>query len=414
MTPVPDLEDRDSGQMLGIPEVRRLVLGLVAQFQDGMIREGRLCRSHAIAAVSAGLDASAVDALAVDEATLGLDSLATIELVTHLNLFFGLDATGVEDYLLIRRSLGEWVGLVEHHVSVLGPSLSITFETSGSTGRPKRIRQSRQALESEVDGLLEGPLKPSRVNRILCAVPVTHIYGFLWGVLLPKRLGLDAIDLPAGLPGAMLRKGRPGDLILATPFSWDRTSLCAGRFAPGVVGVTSGGPTTADTWHASEACGLSRMIEVYGSSETGGVGWRDEERRPFILMPDVERMAPEEAELRRPGAGVLDVQDHLDWVAPSEFRVRGRRDPVVQVAGTNVNLFDLRRLIEAEPGVSEAAVRLDGDRLKAFVVRTAEAAPDLEERLRRALSCLPAPARPERYRFGPALPRTATGKLADW
>ncbi|MFW5881140.1 MAG: hypothetical protein ACOCTP_01300, partial [Roseicyclus sp.] len=75
---MPDLEDRDSGQMLGIPEVRRLVLGLVAQFQDGMIREGRLCRSHAIAAVSAGLDASAVDALAVDEATLGLDSLATI------------------------------------------------------------------------------------------------------------------------------------------------------------------------------------------------------------------------------------------------------------------------------------------------------------------------------------------------
>jgi 4-coumarate--CoA ligase len=400
--------------MLGVPEIRRLVLGLVAEFQDGMIRDGRLSRATSVRAVSAGLDRAAVDALAVDEATLGLDSLATIELVTHLNVFFGLDQTGVEDYLLVRRSLGDWVELVAHHFSVLGASASITFETSGSTGRPKRIRQSRQALESEVAGLLSGPLQATEVKRVLCAVSVTHIYGFLWGLLLPKRLGVEAIDLTAGLPGPMLREARPGDLVLATPFSWDRTVQCQGRVATDVVGVTSGGPTTEETWRAGAACGLARMIEVYGSSETGGVGWRDQGQCPFSLMPDLIRSGAAREALDRPGAGPLRLQDHLDWVGETEFHVLGRRDPVVQVAGTNVNLADLRALIEAEADVLEAAVRLDGDRLKAFVAAGGDMAPDLEDRLRRRLACLPAPAQPQRYSFGPALPRTATGKLADW
>jgi 4-coumarate--CoA ligase len=408
------MEQRDSEPMLGIPEVRRLILGLIAEFQDGMLREGRLARAASIGAVAAGLGTDEVNGLAGDEATLGLDSLATIELVTRLNLFFGLDATGVEDYLLVRRSIGEWVELVAHHFSMVGEAPVITFETSGSTGTPKRIRQTREALSSEVDGIVSGALRETAVRRVLCAVPVTHIYGFLWGVMLPKRLGIDTVDLPPGLPGAMLRMAKPGDLVLATPFSWDRTADCATRLPRDVTGVTSGGPTTATTWAAGRACGLARMIEVYGSSETGGVGWRDREGQPFALMPDIEASAAGQHTLERAGAGILDVQDHLEWVGASEFRVCGRRDPVVQVAGINVNLFELRALIEAEPGVKEAAVRLDGDRLKAFVVPSGGATPDIEDRLRRSLSRLPAPARPERFGFGPEIPRSATGKLTDW
>jgi 4-coumarate--CoA ligase len=400
--------------MLGIPEIRRLILDLVAEFQDRMVRERRLSRAYCVGAVSADLDAAAVDALVVDEANLGLDSLATIELVTHLNVFFGLDQTGVEDYLLVRRRIGDWVALVDHHFSLVGPTACITFETSGSTGQPKRVRQTRKALDSEIDAIVSDVLVGTSINRVLSSVSLTHIYGFIWGALLPRRLGAEAISLPAGLPGAMMRKARPGDLILATPFSWDRTAQSSVRFPLDVVGVSSGGPTTTETWRAGQACGLARMIEVYGSSETGGVGWRDGPDRPFMLMSDIEALEAPLMGLERPGAGRLAIQDRLAWEGASEFFVQGRQDSVVQVAGTNVNLSELRALLEAEPGVVEAAVRLDGDRLKAFVVRADDACPDMEEHLRRSLSRLPAPAQPSRYRFGTELPRTVGGKLADW
>lgn len=400
--------------MLGVPEIRPLILDLVAGFQDRMLRDGRLSRSSCIGAVSAGLDAVAVDALVVDEATLGLDSLATIELVTHLTGFFGLDETGVEDYLLVRRSIGDWIALVDHHFALVGPSATITFETSGSTGAPKRVRQSREALESEVGAIVADVLRGRPVRRVVRAVSVKHIYGFIWGLLLPRTLGIDAIGLPVGLPGAMLREARPFDLILATPFAWDRTALSDVRFPADVTGVTSGGPTTPDTWRAGAQGGLARMIEVYGSSETGGVGWRDDPAQPFRLMTDLAKQETPPRGLRRAGGEALALQDHLDWEGDTTFHVRGRQDPVVQVAGTNVNLSELRALLEAEPWVLEAAVRLDGDRLKAFLATREDAPADREERLRRSLSRLPAPAQPDRYSFGPEVPRTAAGKLADW
>ena len=71
--------------------------------------------------------------------------------------------------------------------------------------------------------------------------------------------------------------------------------------------------------------------------------------------------------------------------------------------------------------MADAAVRPmrpeEGDRLKAFVVPAATATdPDeLSAELRRfSVATLPPAQRPGAYSFGPTLPRTELGKLADW
>lgn len=156
------------------------------------------------------------------------------------------------------------------------------------------------------------------------------------------------------------------------------------------------------------------MTEIYGASETGGVGWRTDQGEAFALCSD---LTLQEGALHRPGVeGPLPLQDTLDWPAPGRFRVKGRKDKQVQVGGVNVSLTSVREALLAMPGVQDAAVRLAEDRLKAFIV---PAAPGIEESgleadLRTGLTHLPAPARPARYAFGDALPRTATGKLCDW
>ena len=50
-----------------------------------------------------------------------------------------------------------------------------------------------------------------------------------------------------------------------------------------VTGVTSTGPIAAATITALRQRGLARMVEVYGSSETGGVAWRDNPADPLQL-----------------------------------------------------------------------------------------------------------------------------------
>jgi 4-coumarate--CoA ligase (photoactive yellow protein activation family) len=405
--------------MLGAPEVRRVLVSMIAAFQEELIREGRLPRQAHVSAVTSGLDDAARDALSIDEVGLGLDSLAVIDLVTRIAVFFNLAETGVEDYLLIRRGLGEWTELVVWHLEKVGPEARLTFETSGSTGRPTRHCHRRAALESEIVAHLAGPLAPMAGSRTTCVfapVPAHHIYGFLWGVLLPHRAGWAAKDLPPGAPGPALRTARAGDIVLATPFTWDRIATSGLRFEPGVTGISSGGPTGPETWRAAEVAGLHRLIEIYGSSETAGVGWRDDPDADYVLLSDL--VHGEDGPVR-PGGGDAGIPDRLSWAGQDRFRVEGRRDSVVQVAGVNVNLADLRRLIREQPGVRDAALRLDGDRLKAFVVPDA---PDvtpgrnegLEDRLRAAMHALPPAARPDRFSFGATLPRTAIGKLADW
>ena len=111
----------------------------------------------------------------------------------------------------------------------------------------------------------------------------------------------------------------------------------------------------------------------------------------------------------------MHLPDRIEWDGEARFRLCGRKDGVVQVAGTNVDPLEVAAYISALPDVSDSVVRLCGERLKAFVVPAPGTDPGrLDAAIRRALTVLPSPARPDRITFGAAVPRTAMGKLSDW
>ncbi len=177
----------------------------------------------------------------------------------------------------------------------------------------------------------------------------------------------------------------------------------------------------------------ARLIEVYGSTETAGVGYRERDRSPYRLLPERTRHGDG---LRLPlgleGAVSVvepaDLPDSLEWVDDEHFRPVDRRDGAVQVRGVNVYPAKVERVLREHPEVEDAAVRAVDDeagrRLKAYVVPTrsdpeagpsVEPAAELEQRLRAyAAAELSAPERPAVYRFGDELPRNALGKLSDW
>lgn len=406
-------------QHLTDADLARLVQSLIRAEQDDLICDGKMARGCHIDARLGPLGGTCFDMLSVDEEHLGFDSLSRLALVERVNRFFGLSATGVEDYLLVHRSLPDWVKLVGEHLRLVGAEAAITFGTSGSTGPVSYHTHSLAALWSEVDAhckdVFAGADRPARV---LASVPVHHIYGFLWAVLLPCALAVPAVDLPAGSAMAVMREAREGDLIVTTPFGWAAFPEDAPQIPSGICGVSSGAPTTAQTWAQGRRLGLQRLIEVYGSSETAGIGWRVDETAPFTLCSDifVEAQNSVDPKLTRPFAGLLPLQDHLEWIDGPHFLVAGRKDRAIQVGGVNVRLGDVSAALEAAPDVRAAIVRPDGDRLKAFVVPARENLDliELEGALRQKLNHLPAPARPWRFTFGADLPRTATGKLTDW
>lgn len=358
--------------------------------------------------------------LAMNEQGLGLDSLERLSVASALNEALHLHESGIEDLLLARQMFGEWIEVAADGLAAFDARL--TFRTSGSGGTAKPCVHALAHLQQEVDHLAT---LTAGSQRVLSAVPAHHIYGFLFTVLLPARLDCEGvIDVRRQTPQALAKLLQPGDLLISHPAHWSLVARHAGRLPAGVHGVTSTAPCPDAVAHSLNAMGLSCLTQVYGSSETAGIGTRTATTGPYRLMPFWSRDSHDGARLLRtsPEGTVIPhpIQDRLEWPATREFRVCGRLDEAVQVGGTNVFPAHIRQVLLEHPQVADAAVRLmapeEGARLKAFIVPAPGTEPS---HLRAELwawteARLSAAARPKAYTLGEQLPRNAMGKLADW
>ena len=358
----------------------------------------------------------------IGEDGLGLDSLERMEAASALSEALHLHESGVEDLLLARSTFGEWVDVASRGLAHFDSRLS--FRTSGSSGQPKSCSHALADLLQEVDhlaNLFRG------AKRIVSAVPAHHIYGFLFTVLLPERLGdLEVMDARLLIPRTLTRVLQAGDVVISHPTHWSLVARDGEPLPRGVAGVTSTAPCPAElaTALSRPEHGLERLVQVYGSSETAGVGWRESPNVPFQLMAHWSRAPAGQLALRRRTENgeicTAMTQDAIEWMDDRHFHVAGRLDTAVQVGGINVFPKRVSTMLSTHPQVRDAAVRLmtnaEGHRLKAFVVpaegvdaETLRA--DLDQWANRHLS---APERPRSYTFGTQLPVNENGKSRDW
>lgn len=354
--------------------------------------------------------------------SLHADSLEIMALATHINSFFQIHRSGIEDYLLRYTSLGEWTELVAKSRDM--GHRDITFATSGSTGEPKHCDHAWDTLVDEVDFFLnqfEATLGQP-LQRVIALSPPQHIYGFLFSVLLPARAGLPTLRGQQAMSLAWRGDFAAGDLILGFPFLWQQLSRQRLAFPEGTLGVTSTGPCETDVIASLTNRGLSAMVEIYGASETAGIGWRTAPRQPFALLPRWQRSQQTPEQLLDATSGkTFSLGDHLHWQGERLLTPSGRKDHAVQVGGINVFPEHIATRLKTLPDVADARVRLmrpeEGGRLKAFVVPANDAPDPMPLRATLDSWCeqnLTPPERPKAFTFGPALPVNAMNKATNW
>ncbi|AFL73745.1 AMP-binding protein [Thiocystis violascens] len=399
--------------------VSRLLTDLIAA-EVARLRPGLLGLRNALE-TSAETAADRVDPdLGRDLETLELDSLEFLDLATVVTVQFHLQETGLDDDLIASHHLGKWVDLILRSRARWDEAIS--FQTSGSTGRPKLCTHPMPFLTQEVAcfaDLLRGR------RRVLSAVPAHHIYGFLFSVMLPALLDIPVRNVRDTLPGSVLRRACAGDLILGHPAFFDLATRAPVAVADDVVALTSTAPCPDLVWRLLGATGLARVIEIYGASESAGIGVREASDVPFRLLPHWSRVTGSHDRILRLGiagdTSESELPDHVRWLDDRAFQVAGRRDGAVQIGGINVFPERVQGCLREHPEVADALVRLasagQGGRLKAFVV-PGPACPDSErlpERLQRWLAERLTPAeQPRSITIGSQLPRSALGKPMDW
>ncbi|MEM1422899.1 MAG: AMP-binding protein [Planctomycetota bacterium] len=328
---------------------------------------------------------------------IGVDSLELIGVATAISDFFGLHAIGIEDRLLVDRTIGGWAALVADATE--NGCETLAFRTSGTSGEPKRIEHRLGSLRAEARFFAE---RFAGVERVVALVPAHHLYGFVHTVLVPEALGVGVADREFALRTGVVRGLRGGDLVVATPFVWEELRTLGIGIPPGVRGVSSGAPIDEETWRGVLALGLDGLTDVYGSTEAGAIGCRTEPGGRFTPVDEEKARASD--------------QDTLEWDADGAFVVAGRADDCVQVGGVNVSRSLVAGTIRAHPDVSRCVTGLEGEgadaRLCAHVVPVGgvDRAALVESLRAYARESLPAPERPAVYVVVDALETGAMGK----
>ena len=198
----------------------------------------------------------------------------------------------------------------------------------------------------------------------------------------------------------------------------DERSQAAGSFASGILGMTSTAPMSRELASRLSDRGLSRLIEIYGSSATGGIGWRSDSEAHYALLPCWRRQANG---IARADGVERPLPDVVEWAGERLLKPLRREDDAVQVAGVNVYPSRVAEAIRRLPIVVDCIVRkanrYENARLEAFVV-CRERSFDREAMAREvAAFCgkeLSAPERPVRIEVGTSLPLDAMGKPTAW
>lgn len=297
----------------------------------------------------------------------------------------------------------------------------VVVTTSGSTGPSVRFPKVAGQLfeEVEVHRALWGI---PRGARILSCAPPHHIYGLLFGILLPLDAGAVLVreaPLHAEPLAAALR--RHGVDWLASVPAQLRALAEADGMPPLARVFSSGGPLPAGTSRAVAARFGWRATEIFGSTETGGIAWRDVAEAPWALLPGVTASLGEEDRLLVDGPFLhpatprpFATGDRAALLPGGALQVLGRIDGVVKVGGKRVALREVEERALALPGVRDAAalaVEVDGVRGQEIWLAVAGDGLDAEG-VRRGLSAWLDPVTlPRRIRVLSALPRVDTGKL---
>ncbi|CAI8895241.1 AMP-binding protein [Pseudomonas sp. IT-93MI4] len=303
--------------------------------------------------------------------------------------------------------------------------------TSGSSGEPKRIDKTLRQLANEVEALEQLWGADLGEAWIIGSVATQHIYGLLFRVLWPLCAGRPFVRRQLAFPEDLQRASREHPA-----FAWVGSPALLKRMGdnldwPALSSVrqvfSSGGALPADAAQSLQQRLQQWPTEILGSSETGGIAWRQGASlwQPFagVELSQDSDGALLIASPYLPAGHVEHTADAARIAADGRFELLGRLDRIVKLEEKRISLPMLEQALVAHEWVAEARLGVVQENravLGALLVLSdaglfvlcEHGRRSLTEALRKHLSqhC-EALALPRRWRLVRQLPLNSQGKL---
>ncbi|MFA0710601.1 AMP-binding protein [Vibrio splendidus] len=252
--------------------------------------------------------------------------------------------------------------LIENLAPIGLAAIQLTLFTSGSSGTPKAINKTLEHLDIEIAQLDKNWGDLLKGNRIHSTVSHQHIYGLLFRILWPLCSGVPFARHNLEYPEQILSHANKQSVLISSPALLKRlkhetnTAQLAGVFS-------SGGPLPTESAHQALNLLGHLPIEVFGSTETGGIAFRQQQsaQTPWQLFDCIEASLNSENCIKLLSPYIdknnwYQTADECEMVSSNQFILKGRTDRVIKIEEKRVSLVEVEKRLEQLPWVSECVV----------------------------------------------------------
>ncbi|PTO61508.1 AMP-binding protein [Vibrio splendidus] len=241
-------------------------------------------------------------------------------------------------------------------------AIQLTLFTSGSSGTPKAIDKTLEHLDIEIAQLDKNWGDLLKGNRVHSTVSHQHIYGLLFRILWPLCSGVPFARHNLEYPEQILSHANKQSMLISSPALLKRlkhetkSAQLAGVFS-------SGGPLPTESAHQALNLLGHFPIEVFGSTETGGIAFRQQEsaQTPWQLFDCIEASLNSENCIKLLSPYIdknnwYQTADECEMVSSNQFILKGRTDRVIKIEEKRVSLVEVEKRLEQLPWISECVV----------------------------------------------------------
>jgi acyl-coenzyme A synthetase/AMP-(fatty) acid ligase len=241
--------------------------------------------------------------------------------------------------------------------------------TGGSTGTPQLWSKTGTNLLGEALFLADH-FTVTPQDRIVATISPAHIYGLLYSVLLPLVSGAAVVPSMPSFPEEIVRTVREHEatIFVSVPPHY-RVLRGKGALSPSLrLAFSSAGMLDLSDNTEFCRCNPSGIVEVYGSTETGGIALRNRSRGETGFTPYATinwqidnaqlliRSPYLSPSLKLSQEGFFRTGDRVEADGTQGFQLKGRSDSVTKVGGKRVDLEEIKTAIKDMPDVSDCLV----------------------------------------------------------
>lgn len=289
----------------------------------------------------------------------------------------------------------------------------IHFKTSGSSGTQKEIVKSLENLISEAKDI-QSQFPQIQGLEFISTTTMNHLFGFTFHLMTALNsksiINSDIVSIPENI-------NIKNACLISTP-SFIETMLKYQNspvIMPKMI-ITAGAKLKNNVFEYAKNIS-DEVVEIYGSTETGVIAYRQDSKVPFNLFPNTKIHTNEQTEVETIYSlnSPVTIGDKINILNEKQIQILGRTDRIYKIQEKRICATDIENKLKTHSFIDDAYITKHSDKLASLCILTANGLEYLynngmTELTKELKAYLKSDIIPQKWKFTDEIPKTQTGK----